>query len=379
MIGAEHALLVGQQRLEQSQRLARVAALAGPGSDVAAGRERVRVIGAEHALLVGQQRLEQSQRLARVAALAGPGSDVVAGRERVRVIGAEHALLVGQQRLEQPQRLAGVAALAGPGSDVVAGRERVRVIGAEHAHLVGQQRLEQSQRLARVAALAGPESDVVAGRERVRVIGAETAFNTRPPQAPAPQIVARRSGGSRREALQRLVGLAQGPQMLRFALERVALDGVVQVHRPCTSRGEDLDAIRECPVRGQRLLRSTGDDVLDQGLVKQTRMLSFRAGSSSRHEAAQSEQLVAEACLRGQSSQLFARSAKQRQRQHRTSPASGHDRQHPPGILVGAAPREQFLVGVPERELFRPGSRRRGGRSRGPRAPAPRASCPRPP
>jgi len=73
------------------------------------------------------------------------------------------------------------------------------VIGAEHARLVGQQRLEQSQRLARLAALVGPDSDVAAGRERVRVIGAEMAFNTRPPEAPAPQVVARRSGGSRPE------------------------------------------------------------------------------------------------------------------------------------------------------------------------------------
>ena len=352
VIGAEHALLVGQQRLEQSQRLARVAALAGPGSDVVAGRERVRVIGAEHALPVGQQRLEQSQRLAGVAALAGPGSDVVAGRERVRVIGAEHAHLVGQQRLEQSQRLARVAALAGPGSDVAAGRERVRVIGAEHAHLVGQQRLEQSQRLARVAALAGPESDVVAGRERVRVIGAETAFNTRPPQAPAPQVVARRSGGSRRESLQRPVRLAQGPQVLCFALERVALDRVVQVHRPRASRGQDLDAIRECPVRGQRLLRSTGDDVLDQGLVKQPRMLSFSAGSqfAPRGPLNRNSSSRRPACVANPPS--FSLAAQ--------SSVSGNTGPAPPAAMTDSTRRvsslaphrdEQFLVGVPEREF----------------------------
>jgi len=34
MIGAEHAHLIGQQRLEELQRRARLAALAGPAGDV---------------------------------------------------------------------------------------------------------------------------------------------------------------------------------------------------------------------------------------------------------------------------------------------------------------------------------------------------------
>ena len=84
----------------------------GPGGDVVAGSERVGMVGAEHALLVGQQLLEQPQRLARLAGLPGPGGDVVAGRERVGMVGAEHPLLVGQQLLEQPQRLARLAGLA---------------------------------------------------------------------------------------------------------------------------------------------------------------------------------------------------------------------------------------------------------------------------
>ena len=68
-----------------------------------------------------------------------------------------------------------------------------------------------------------------------------------------------------------------------------------------------------------------GGYLLDQGLMKQTCMLSLRAGSSSCHEAAQSEQLVSEVCLRGSSAQLFACGAKQRQRQHGAGPASGHN------------------------------------------------------
>src|SRR6516165_3179717 len=47
------------------------------------------MIGAEHALLVGQQRFEEPQRRARIAAFSRPVSDVVAGRERERMIGPE--------------------------------------------------------------------------------------------------------------------------------------------------------------------------------------------------------------------------------------------------------------------------------------------------
>src|SRR4051794_32613395 len=87
-------------------------------ADQFAGPERGRMIGTEHALLIGQQRLEKPQRLARLAALSRPDSDVIAGRERGRMIGTEHARSIGQQRLEKPQRLARLAALSRPGSDV---------------------------------------------------------------------------------------------------------------------------------------------------------------------------------------------------------------------------------------------------------------------
>ena len=179
--------------------------------------------------------------------------------------------------------------------------------------------------------------------------GAEPVFDTRFPQPPAPQVIARSDGGSCRKTLQRRPVL-QSPEMLGFALEGIALDGVVEVHRPCTGRSQDLYAVRKCPMRRHCLLRSPVEDVLEQGLVEQTCMLPFSARASPCHKATQSEQLVPEARLRGQSPQLFARRTKQPQRQYRTGAGGSHERQHQPGIVIGAAPREQLRIGIPKRE-----------------------------
>ena len=123
------------------------------------------MVGAEDALLVGQQLLEQAQGLAGIPAVAGPGSDVVPGGERVGVVGAEDALLVGQQLLEQAQGLAGIPAVAGILGDVVPGGERVRVVGAEGSPysfvpsqgsvevLCGRQQLSSRQALERPGVL----------------------------------------------------------------------------------------------------------------------------------------------------------------------------------------------------------------------------------
>ena len=89
MVAAQHPLPVRQQGLEQSQRLLRVARLAGPGREVAADGEGVGVVAAPHPFLVRQQGLEQPQCLLRVARLAGPGRDVVAGGEAVGVVATQ--------------------------------------------------------------------------------------------------------------------------------------------------------------------------------------------------------------------------------------------------------------------------------------------------
>jgi len=61
MAGAQDALPVGQQPLVQAQGGGRVATLAGPASDVGAGRQGAGIVGAEDAFLVGQQPLAQAQ------------------------------------------------------------------------------------------------------------------------------------------------------------------------------------------------------------------------------------------------------------------------------------------------------------------------------
>ena len=75
MVESQHPLSVRQQLAEQAQRLAPLAGLPGPGSDVAAGCERLGIVAPQHPLLVGQQLPEQTQRLARIACLAGPMRD----------------------------------------------------------------------------------------------------------------------------------------------------------------------------------------------------------------------------------------------------------------------------------------------------------------
>ena len=71
MLGAEHALEVGEQRLEDRDRVLRApGGLVGVG-EVAAGRERVGVLGAEDPLAVGEQRLEDRDRVLRAPGGAG--------------------------------------------------------------------------------------------------------------------------------------------------------------------------------------------------------------------------------------------------------------------------------------------------------------------
>ena len=86
MIGAEDALLIGQQGAEQIACSGRLARVTGEGRDVVAGSEGVRVIGAEDALLIGQQGAEQIARGGRLARVTGEGRDEIGRascRERV--------------------------------------------------------------------------------------------------------------------------------------------------------------------------------------------------------------------------------------------------------------------------------------------------------
>ena len=84
------------------------------------------------------------------------------------------------------------------------------------------------------------------------------------------------------EALQRLVGLVQEPQVLCLALEGVSLDWIVQIHLARTSRREGLDTRDECAVRRQGCLLCPGRHVLCQRLVEDADMLSLGAGRTSR-------------------------------------------------------------------------------------------------
>jgi len=61
------------------------------------------VIGAQDAHEVGQQLLREAQGFLPVPRLSGPGGDIVAGGERVRVIGAQDALPVREQLLQEAQ------------------------------------------------------------------------------------------------------------------------------------------------------------------------------------------------------------------------------------------------------------------------------------
>ena len=54
---------------------------------------------AEHALLDGKQRLEESQSCMRIPGLASPVRDVMVRQECIRMFRSEHALLDGKQRL----------------------------------------------------------------------------------------------------------------------------------------------------------------------------------------------------------------------------------------------------------------------------------------
>jgi len=61
------------------------------------------VIGAQDALPVREQLLQEAQGFLPVPRLSGPGGDIVAGGERVGVIGTQDALPVREQLLREAQ------------------------------------------------------------------------------------------------------------------------------------------------------------------------------------------------------------------------------------------------------------------------------------
>ena len=78
---------------ELGGRFLRLARLAQPGGQVAAGAQGGGVVGAEHPGLVVQQLRELGGRFLRPARLAQPGGQVAADGEGGGVVGAEHPLV----------------------------------------------------------------------------------------------------------------------------------------------------------------------------------------------------------------------------------------------------------------------------------------------
>ena len=95
MLGAEHPLAVGEQRLVDRDRVVNTARRLVGSGEVVAGRERVGVLGAQDPLAVGEQRLEDRDRVVDAPRRLVGAGEVVAGLERVGVLGAEDALAVG--------------------------------------------------------------------------------------------------------------------------------------------------------------------------------------------------------------------------------------------------------------------------------------------
>ena len=83
MIGTQYALLIGVQRLKQPQGLVCIAAFAGPGSDVGASLERIRMIDAKRLLPIGKKRPEEVQRCRHIPTLSGEPRDMSSRSERI--------------------------------------------------------------------------------------------------------------------------------------------------------------------------------------------------------------------------------------------------------------------------------------------------------
>ena len=119
MLRTEDPLAVGEQRLEDRDRVLRATGSLVGAREVAAGEQRVGVLAAEDPLEVGEQRLEDLDRVLRATGVLVGVREVVAGAERVWMVGAELPLVVGEHRLEDRDRVRRATALPGRGRPFV--------------------------------------------------------------------------------------------------------------------------------------------------------------------------------------------------------------------------------------------------------------------
>ena len=99
--------------------------------EVAARADGRRVLGAEDALEVGDERLEDRDRVLRAPGVLVDGGRLLRVLSVVGVLGAEDPLEVGDERLERRDRVVGAPGVLLGDGEAAAGAQRVGVLGAE--------------------------------------------------------------------------------------------------------------------------------------------------------------------------------------------------------------------------------------------------------
>ena len=129
MLGAQDPFADGQQGGELVAGPGRIPRLPGPGGEVAAGRQGVRVLGAQDPFADGQQGGELVPGPGRIPRLPGPDGEFMADDQGVGVLGAQDPLVDGQQGGELVAGPGRIPRPPGPAGEVAAGGQGLGVLG----------------------------------------------------------------------------------------------------------------------------------------------------------------------------------------------------------------------------------------------------------